>query len=291
MIDESVDYIGDLGWSIEYKDEKTNRMTMYHNHEMYELYYLIEGKRILFVDNKEIVMSKGSMVVIAPGTHHKFMELDKGEKYSCIVIYFKKSLFPQRFLKKKQYSEILGNRYFEVSISDEMTELVEKIKHDIISKSHMTDIMLHGKIFQIIAIALNNRTNNNISSKTALENEDVLTLVRIYIDKNLDKELSLEALSSRFFISQPYLSKSFKKNYSINISDYITERRIQKAIWLMNINSKCDVEKFARECGFTSKSNFYRTFKNITGQSPKAFFANAENEQFDEKAGKEEKDE
>ncbi len=271
-VDEMIDCIGDAGWSISYKKSSANNMVNYHNHEIYEMYCLISGKRILFVDNKEIMMSAGSVVVIAPGTHHKFLKAELKEEYSCLIVYFKKNILPKIFFDDKNYRDLLFDKYFEACENEEITDFVDEIAYDVMQKDELYKMIVHGKIFQLIASVMKNNNSMQLSPKEALEKENILELVRIYIDKNLNKALSLDLLSNKFFLSSPYLSKKFKNEYSVKISDYIVERRVQKVIWMMHRMGKYDIDKYIKECGFTSRSNFFRIFKNITGQSPKAYF-------------------
>jgi AraC-like DNA-binding protein len=66
---------------------------------------------------------------------------------------------------------------------------------------------------------------------------DVLRQVRDYIDANYAEELSLGMLSERFGLSQSWLSRSFKRAFDVNLTAYVTARRMKAALRLLETSS------------------------------------------------------
>ena len=61
-----------------------------------------------------------------------------------------------------------------------------------------------------------------------------LTSIIEFIDKNSEKNLSLQSLSRKFYIDKYYLSRLFKKHTGSNIHEYILYKRISKAKYLLS---------------------------------------------------------
>lgn len=95
-------------------------------------------------------------------------------------------------------------------------------------------------------------------------------LLKNYIDENFCKELTLEKLSEVFHFSPAYLSRSFHQDKGCTINDYIRDKRIKHAIYLLE-NSTIAIKDISARSGFSSISHFNRVFKSVTGKTPSEF--------------------
>ena len=62
--------------------------------------------------------------------------------------------------------------------------------------------------------------------------------VKDFIVKNFDKELTMEELSKRFFISKSHLGHSFKREYGVSPIRFMIETRIEQAKVLLLCTDK-----------------------------------------------------
>lgn len=91
-----------------------------------------------------------------------------------------------------------------------------------------------------------------------------------YIEKNYNREITLDELSRHVGLSKCYLSTTFKKMTGQSFTDYVNHLRIEKAKQLfMQIDLK--VFEVAEKVGFKDPKYFTKLFKNIEGVSPKHF--------------------
>ncbi|NOU48674.1 MAG: AraC family transcriptional regulator [Bacteroidales bacterium] len=93
----------------------------------------------------------------------------------------------------------------------------------------------------------------------------------IYIDENLENDLSLVLISSIAFYSPFHLHRLFKAITNETLNAYITRKRIEKAASLLINRKELTVSELAMQYGFNSNSSFTRAFKKYYGQSPTAF--------------------
>lgn len=105
-----------------------------------------------------------------------------------------------------------------------------------------------------------------VKSDIQEENNSVQIVVN-YINENYSEDLSLEVLTSVAHFSQSHLSRLFKKQMGMTISQYINLKRIEKAVFLLKNTSK-SLKNIASECGFVNISHFHRVFKNIQKKTP-----------------------
>ncbi len=87
-----------------------------------------------------------------------------------------------------------------------------------------------------------------------------------YIDVHLHEKLTLSKLSSEVGYSPSYLSKSFKKQVGVTITDYITHKKMEEAkTLLLGKNSQTMIAYYL---GFCSQTHFIETFKKYYGVTP-----------------------
>lgn len=99
---------------------------------------------------------------------------------------------------------------------------------------------------------------------------DPVEKVKIYIERNYGKELSVEFVSSLFYLNRSYLSHLFKSRTKMNYVDYVNKVRIEKAKELIKSNQK-KMYQIAKMVGYDNVKYFYRVFKKYEGITPKEY--------------------
>lgn len=88
-----------------------------------------------------------------------------------------------------------------------------------------------------------------------------------YVDQHYHEDLSLHEIAQRFYVSREYISRKFKQQFSINLSDYLAQIRIQKAQLLL-LNPHFRIAQIAAMVGYQDEKYFSKVFKKVTGMSP-----------------------
>ncbi len=114
---------------------------------------------------------------------------------------------------------------------------------------------------------------NEMSTNQPSADLDIIQKVRLYIDRNLKEDLSLETVSNKFFISKFQLSRNFKKVFSINYQEYIINTKMEKAAQLL-LTSEMRLYEICDQVGFDEPSYFSNVFKKHFGCSPRRFRLN-----------------
>lgn len=91
-----------------------------------------------------------------------------------------------------------------------------------------------------------------------------------YIVMNLQASLSVRYLAERIHLNSEYFSRLFERYTGSRPLAYITEKRIERAQYLI-MSSGAKQTEIAKMTGFESLSHFSKTFKKITGMSPRAY--------------------
>lgn len=92
----------------------------------------------------------------------------------------------------------------------------------------------------------------------------------IYIESNLNGDLSLRTLAQSLNVSGSYLSTIFKKETGQTLTDMIACRRMERAKELLR-TTRLQIQTVAQHCGIMDVHYFSKIFKKITGMTPKAY--------------------
>ncbi|MBQ1311647.1 MAG: helix-turn-helix domain-containing protein [Blautia sp.] len=111
-----------------------------------------------------------------------------------------------------------------------------------------------------------------MKEQTVYSQEDVIENIRIYMERNYQKDLTQEFISCLFYINRSYLSTLFKARTGEKFVDYLNNIRIEKAKELLS-GSDRRMYQIAKSVGYDNVKYFFRIFKKKTGMTPEQFRA------------------
>ncbi|MGF7049875.1 two-component system response regulator YesN [Paenibacillus sp. DS2015] len=100
----------------------------------------------------------------------------------------------------------------------------------------------------------------------------ILSLARDYIEAHFsDSQLKVENVSKHLYIQPRYLLRIFKQELGMSVSDYIVERRMQRAKELLTSGKNLRLTDISEMIGYSDASHFSKSFKKFTGRSPSEY--------------------
>ena len=99
--------------------------------------------------------------------------------------------------------------------------------------------------------------------------EQVKTILE-YIEKNIDKSMTIDVLEKEFGVSQKKLQQLFQTLHSLTVNSYIQDKRLEIALNLIKESTK-NISEIAYAVGISSKSYFSKIFKNKYAISPSVY--------------------
>lgn len=102
------------------------------------------------------------------------------------------------------------------------------------------------------------------------QSHTIIDRIKEYIRDNIEKDLSRDDIADYAFLNPDYLSRLFKKEAGISLSDYLIEAKCNYAQQLLLKTDK-PVSEIAASLGYTNFSHFSKMFKRVTDMSPLEF--------------------
>jgi two-component system response regulator YesN len=109
-----------------------------------------------------------------------------------------------------------------------------------------------------------------LKDRSTYSSDQVIDNIKVYIHNHYTQELTLERVSSLFYLNPSYLSYLFKEKTAENFTDYINKLRIAQAKQLLK-GTDDKVYKIAKTLGYDNPKYFFRVFKKMTGTTPENF--------------------
>ena len=98
------------------------------------------------------------------------------------------------------------------------------------------------------------------------ETSSVMETILKYVDSHYCEEITRDDLVKLVYISPDYCSRLFKKETGKTLSQYLVEKRMEKAKALLD--SEISVKNVALQVGYSNFSYFSKLFKEETGMTP-----------------------
>ena len=171
----------------------------------------------------------------------------------------------------EKYVERGGRAVFSPGNISSFLELWERIFFIAASAEYIRDMRINELLAALLTLLMENSWNPS-GGKSVRGKRQNLQQVRDYLDENFAQKISLDALCGRFYMSRSYLSRAFKAQFGVNISEYLLGLRITRAKQLLRFSDD-SVADIAASCGFDDANFFARTFKKVEGVSPSQFRA------------------
>lgn len=233
-----------------------------HTHADAELYCFLGGKATYYVEGTAYPLQPGDIILVRPMEAHN-VRIDPSAPYERILLNFDagilSSVDPENRLMAPFFQRSAGTRNHYRPENDRCLSLLQ----------NMTTPCNDQKLVILGSLILLLQQLNELFRSQPPVMDDAETLeseVIRYINKYLDRDLTIQTLCDRFFISRAQLCRRFRHATGTSIGTYVTAKRLLLARQLLRQNQK-PTEVFTA-CGYQDYSAFYRAYLNYFGHSP-----------------------
>ena len=252
-----------INLSFVYDEEPPKNLDVSHCHDMYEAIFITSGKGRFVVEGTLIDIKPKTLLFIRPYEYHCVI-LESGVPYERQVINFSPSALVEdtaRLLNTVLLSEDSVKFYSAKTVPDSVVSIFDRMEaSESIPQSQRASYI---KMLLSELILLTSVSEGESLSRS--EGELGARVIR-YLNENITRDVSLDKLARRFFVSKYYLCRAFKKHNGISVHGYVNQKRVMLAKQL--IESGETASAAAYKVGFGDYSAFYRAYVKILGKSP-----------------------
>ncbi len=246
---------------------------IFHTHEHLEIFYIEKGKGVFETKNGKTEIKANDIIIVNAGTAHRLYSKEEPLEYFNLAV----SSFYRSDLKENCVSsrgiEKISLKSKENNIYSIMRRFEIQAK-----KEHVSTLRAYSVVYEILDLIV--ETLSVKDDKTSKKEKHTLTQkIKGYVEENFDKDLTIEELSKRFFISKSHLAHSFKSEYGCSPIKYLIKTRIEQAKVLLLCTDK-NVTEISSEVGFSTPNYFSYYFAKLVGKSPSDFRKNSSEKQF-----------
>jgi len=246
-----------------------------HIHPEYEIYYMFNGERYYFIENKTYRIRKGSLVLINSMHIHKTSKLGK-DFHDRFLIEINPEPFSTFFqnISGMSLADFFARYSCVLELDEQTQEWVERRFNDIMEEAEKKldnyHLMIMMKITEILLLVRRFHSDRLIPPNLSMSDKakhQMINEIAAYITQDEIRVKSLDDISRRFFISKSYLCRIFKEVTGFTIQDYVNIHCVKKAQQLLE-QSNLSIAEISHKLGYSSLTYFTRVFKKYTETTP-----------------------
>lgn len=240
-------------------DEKLERVLIHKGYKWEDNGFEVVGEAASGMEALEMVKEHKPQIVLTDICMPSMDGLELSEKilqinpgtFIVIITGYREFDYARRAIKIGVEDFLLK----PVNIS-ELGNITKKLKEKITFKAYQKSM---NKIVDI-------RETERVKQGNRVVNEALK-----YVDSNIfDPELTLKMVASKVFSNESYLSRAFKKEIGVTFVEYISKKRIEESVRLLN-TTDMKVYEIAEKIGFRDSHYFSLCFKKHIGITIKEY--------------------
>ena len=246
-----------------------------------EVAVVTEGSGVHCIGEKTVPCKCGDLYVVPPSVPHRYFAVENDAPLTVrkLVFYVDDWFRGEAALpKSRRYCYGVFEDGAEVAyamlnsrMNEKISFILDSVENELSDKEDDRKTLIYTYLVQLFSFLGRyiNRTVKN-SHRQSKDFEAATEAMKIIDREFTDNSLSLEAISTRLFVSPSTLSRAFKTQSGQLFSEYLRDVRLSYAASLIR-ESDMTVEKIVFRCGFKDVSAFYRNFREAFGMTPQIY--------------------
>lgn len=248
----------------------------YHYHDFHKILILLSGNITYCVEGHSYDLLAGDIVLINAGEVHRPI-IKSDLAYERIIIYVSPDFISEYQEKDNDLGLCFRQAYqkqshvlrLSSSQGGKLNSAIRELDKSLNDKDYASELY-HRILFFKFMIQLNRAAlHNNIEFIGDSASNEKIVAILDYLNEHLTEDISIETISSRFFLSRYYLMHAFKEQTGYTIGGYLSSKRLLLAREL--IANGTPLTEVCYACGFKNYSTFSRAYKKSFGEAPRDF--------------------
>ncbi len=263
-------------FEIFYKKEKAHFPMPPHTHNAIEIYLNLTEIPNVLLGSSMLSLQKNVLMIVPPYCVHQITPIEDAiyERYVLTINsnwldnliggctteefeYLRNANMPVIIhLSEEEKAEIIKKMELFIKCDEKWIFRKTRLFADVMEQIHIKALSVSGKI--------ENHSLNELS-----DTAKTVSKILDYINENLYENICIEDIANHVFLNHDYINRVFKKHLNTSIRHYITIQRITRSQQLLL--EGYSVSQIQEMVGYGSYEHFFKTFKKVTGLTPKEY--------------------
>ncbi len=235
-----------------------------HCHSFFELFYIKSGSVTHVTLNQTETLGLGEACLICPGVSHKFIRGTETCEQRNVLI--RPNLMKKvcDFIDETLFDGICTEKVIRFKFEDSDLKFIEH-RFSLFLSDAYSDAKRKNLEKLLVANFLNfiyMGTQSSVNTSLDFKNRCLQAINNHYIDPN-----AIAFVWAELGYNKVYLSKKFKQEFGVTITEYILSLRLNHAAFLLTTTS-CSIEECCHAIGLESLTYFINSFKKKYGMTP-----------------------
>lgn len=243
------------------------------NADFTQLSFLLEGEKIISLneDRNEILLESQESYMANINQLKGSVRISSTKNFKEIKIRLSKNFllkhgFPSDFDFKK-----ISEKNLILPITNDLFTILTNLEESSL-KGISRKIFMEAKVLELLAIQIENYTNDELSKKSTNSSNTIKKLYKIrqILKDNLNKNYSIKHLSKEVGINENILKKEFLRLFGCSMNNYCKTEKMNKAKDLLR-GTQLPIYQIAEDTGYKNATHFSAAFKKYFEETPKQF--------------------
>lgn len=242
------------------------------SHDFWEFVYIDKGEATVTAGDEEMLLPHGNVIFHKPGEWHNIRSdaasnsvIVSFSSSSPVMKYFEGKIMQIGNIQKKLISKIIAERIntFEAPLGDPYADRLVRKANTVIGSEQL----IKQYLSELLILLLRNDDTVQMSSFKSHITDTTFDEIEAYMNKNINRSLSLNEIAAFANISVSSLREIFRTNASCGVTEYFINMKIEQAKKYIR-DDNYNVTQIAELLGYSGPHYFSRQFRQRTGMSP-----------------------
>lgn len=248
----------------------TSEVQNTHFHQNLEIVYVLEGSVEVQIEPETYNLKKGDFLLINANKRHSWRATEEKILLASFQINF---TMLAEYMGTNQLLFWCNTTADKNESYEQLKRVLDRMLNRFYDKEKEGAIYLNSiyyeAIYLLVAYFMIKADDVRMKENFTPDNSRIFE-IQNYVQANYQKQLSLNDLAQKLYLSNAYLSKYIKKHFGLSFLEYVNNIRLFHAVDELLYSEK-KITRIALDNGFPTTAAFNKAFKEIYNMTPSAY--------------------
>ena len=248
----------------------TREVQSTHFHQNLEIVYVLEGGVEIQIESETYNLDKGDFLLVNANKRHSLRSTKEEVLIASFRINFSMLV---EYMGTNQLLFWCNTTADKSESYEQLKKVLDRMLNRFYDKEKEGAIYLNSiyyeAIYLLVAYFMIKADDARMKENFTPDNSRIFE-IQNYVQANYQKQLSLNDLAKKLYLSNAYLSKYIKKHFGLSFLEYVNNVRLFHAVDEL-VYSEKKITRIALDNGFPTTAAFNKAFKEIYNMTPSAY--------------------